>query len=253
MYWFVDTIARLLDAQYIDGIIVSNAYTASYGRYGFKQKTILHIGVPLWAALNNQEKIALVAHELAHFVNGDFSNRFAVNSAFRSLRTWHELLSALFQPLAGLSHLGLFLTLRLMFHESRRAEYLADILAAKIGGTEATSSVLTKLEFHLDFAPFISSMKHAKISPDTLFDNFRNYIQQIVSDQKLLNELDQKANIHDEFYSLTHPPIAYRKRFLELHRVITPGFTLTADESIHLNAELANLEREAQLTLMRDA
>lgn len=262
LYWFTDTIAGLLNARYIDGVIISSLYTANYGRYGFKQKTLLHIGMPLWTTLNDQEKVALVAHEIAHFVNGDFSHNFIVGSAFRSLKVWYEILSAVAKapsflpiflvPISLLCRLGLTLTLRLMFHESRRAEYLADLLAAQVSGTESVISLLTKLQFQLDYEPYLLSMRCAKIDPYTLFEGFRGYIQERLANPTSLAELDRKTKIYDEIYSETHPPTAYRKQFLESHRIANAQFVLTSDASMHLLAELANVERAFQVHLMAD-
>ncbi len=52
----------------------------------------MRLGLPLLAILDNQEKIALIAHELAHDVNGDPARTFFIGAAVGALIEWHQLL-----------------------------------------------------------------------------------------------------------------------------------------------------------------
>ena len=63
-----------------------------YGLYGVKGKRILTLGMPLIAASNGQELVALIGHEMAHSVNGDATRSYIVSSALDTLFALYELL-----------------------------------------------------------------------------------------------------------------------------------------------------------------
>lgn len=119
------------------------------------------------AVLDEQEATALLAHELAHAVNGDATTGFMVGSARYSLGQWHmmlrpnafdrrmsrqryvgiaAMLSNLFTTaLAALVGLGISLLSHLLWCDSQWAAYLADSLAGRAAGTEAMLSLLDKM------------------------------------------------------------------------------------------------------------
>jgi heat shock protein HtpX len=49
----------------------SAGFSADGGRYGVLHRRYLSIGVPLWTALGPQQRVALLAHQLAHFTDGN--------------------------------------------------------------------------------------------------------------------------------------------------------------------------------------
>jgi len=72
--------------------LLEEEFNASFGRVGWKQREVLTLGLPLWAILEDAERVALIAHELAHGVNGDPVRGFYVGSAVAALARWHVLL-----------------------------------------------------------------------------------------------------------------------------------------------------------------
>src|SRR5262249_49481019 len=85
LYALVDSIALTLRTPRVDGILITRAFNAGLGRVGMRQRRLLALGKPLWDVLQGQERVALLAHELAHEVNGDFSRTMVVASACDSL------------------------------------------------------------------------------------------------------------------------------------------------------------------------
>lgn len=164
LYALVDEVAHALNSPSVDGIVLDTNLNASFARIGWRQKRLLTLGMPLFVALTDQEKIALVAHELAHGVNGDPARGWFVGLAINVLSNWHDILRP--RRLAGRDALtgGVLATLSnlilltisvipwsgayalsfLMWRDSQRAEYLADSLAAEVSGTRAITSVLSK-------------------------------------------------------------------------------------------------------------
>lgn len=92
LYAVVDAIAHTLDAPPIEGIWIAGAYNAGLRRVGFRQRQLLLLGKPLWDVLQGQEHVALLAHELAHAVNGDSNRGLVVGSACNALAAWYYLL-----------------------------------------------------------------------------------------------------------------------------------------------------------------
>ena len=73
-------------------IQVSGRFNASLRHAGWRNERILEIGLPLWQVLQPQEKVALIARELAHGANGDVTRSVFVASALNSLCQWHAVL-----------------------------------------------------------------------------------------------------------------------------------------------------------------
>src|SRR5579859_3932671 len=71
LYALVDAVGERIGAPPIDGVVVNETYNASCNRYGLRRRRILTIGMPLWAALGPDARIALLGHELGHLINAD--------------------------------------------------------------------------------------------------------------------------------------------------------------------------------------
>ena len=92
MYGLVDEIAAALHAPRIHSIWISSDWNAGTFRFGIRQRTGLSIGLPLWASFGNDERVALLGHEVAHGVNGDTARSIVVANAFNTLVTWAYVL-----------------------------------------------------------------------------------------------------------------------------------------------------------------
>jgi Zn-dependent protease with chaperone function len=122
----------------------------------------------LWCALEPAERLAVLAHETAHFTNNDPARGRLPAAALMTLSNWIDI----FDPPELIDHgeneiiiiddrdlmgrilggtFGNFFKAityayeRLVFADSQRAEYLADINAAKVSGKIAKQSALKKL------------------------------------------------------------------------------------------------------------
>jgi Zn-dependent protease with chaperone function len=91
LYRVVDTVVDSLGAPKTYGIVVNEDFNASYGQFGWRRKGVLSIGLSLWMILDEEEKVALIAHELAHSVNGDAARGFYIGLAMNSLENWYAL------------------------------------------------------------------------------------------------------------------------------------------------------------------
>ncbi|MET7418610.1 M48 family metallopeptidase [Dactylosporangium sp. NPDC005555] len=123
---------------------------------GIRRRRVLCVGLPLWAALDPQERVGLLAHEFGHFVNHDARRGLVVRGGLRVL---HGMLGVLAGAVRGGSlwvlpvvFLGapvlwlLSVTLLILSgRDSQRAEYLADQIATRVAGTAAVAGLFDGL------------------------------------------------------------------------------------------------------------
>ncbi|MGL5009680.1 MAG: M48 family metallopeptidase, partial [Paracoccaceae bacterium] len=80
----LDEICAQLATPAITGIAIDtsfNAYVTEIGR-----ERILGFGVIMWAALNDDQRLAVLGHEVAHLVNGDPARRGLIARLIRTVK-----------------------------------------------------------------------------------------------------------------------------------------------------------------------
>jgi heat shock protein HtpX len=254
LYAFVDRVAAELGARPLDSIILAEDFNASFSRYGWRQRRIMHLGLPLWTILTPAEQVALVGHELAHSVNGDANRGFFVGSAVHALATWYGLLrpdyvwnprdglqglvavplNLILLALSGCAWLGAYCLIHLLWRNRQRAEYLADYLAATVSSTAAIHSLLDKL--HLEASCKLAMQRVALGSGQkNMFSTLQEHIASIPARE--WERLRRVERLEGSRLDATHPPTAYRIDFLNARPVAEPKIVLAA-------AEISQIERE---------
>jgi Zn-dependent protease with chaperone function len=255
LHAFVNEVAAGLGGAPIGQIIVDENFNASFAVAGWRREPVLHLGLPLWIILSPQERVALVAHEVAHGVNGDSTRGFIVGTALQALGEWIALFRGSQRPLTGTEALAGYVTrivslpltaiqsllIHLLWHDKQRSEYFADHLAATIAGTAATEELLSKsaLEEHLD-AVLLRNAYSTTQSGAYILGLFRQRIEQLPSRE--WERLRRASELEGARLDSTHPPNAYRKAFLQAHRIAEPKFTVGANAMAAIDAELRGLE-----------
>ncbi|MEU3251726.1 M48 family metallopeptidase [Streptomyces sp. NPDC006997] len=157
LYALVDEVGRAVGTRGVDAIVVDAEFNASVSTLGVRRR-MLTLGVPLWEVLTPRERVALLGHELGHFVNGDTRHGLVVGSALRSLTVWHDYFQPyprpgdIFEVVTNLLLLpfryatGALLTLLdlVALRASQRCEYLADAAAARAGSTGAAVALMDR-------------------------------------------------------------------------------------------------------------
>ncbi|MDG4780758.1 M48 family metallopeptidase [Micromonospora sp. WMMD961] len=149
-----------------DVICADLSLNAGVARLGWRQRSVLVIGIPLWVMLPRPARLSLLAHELGHLANGDplrvrrtllartFGTRAVMATGGRN--PWQRAIRAsesLASNVSGTAVLfGMIVngivalvnvagaTAQLLVDsvampDSRRAEYRADLVARRVGGS----------------------------------------------------------------------------------------------------------------------
>jgi Zn-dependent protease with chaperone function len=257
LYALVDRIAEALGAPPIDGIVATSEFNAAYGQFGLKRRRIVFIGLPYFLICDPCERTSLLAHELAHGVNGDPNRGFFMGSAIRSLVVWRYLLHpggivsqeggciGLCMIPINLAIIGvcqilwaaIYVLIHLIWRDSQRAEYLADYLAATAAGTEAGMSLLRTARFHDEWETIVQRVSLGGTDA-SLFEEFVQRVKQARDDKdpKIAQSSDDVVRL-----DATHPPAPHRIQFLRSREVLQPRVELSRAESEAIDGELLPL------------
>lgn len=258
LYRMADRIAQALDSSPVDIIMYDVHFNASFGQFGWRRKRRLILGLPLFSILQGQEIVALLGHELAHGVNGDPNRGLFLGTALYTLASWYELISPqrrwdtqtgsvtrelsflnlISLPLAGLIWLVGYALSQLLWYDGQRAEYLADLLAAQVSGTDAQLSTLDKAHLRETFE---TSLKFAYIDRkgQNFFQDLRQYMSRVPPREIARVRWIEKLTLSR--IDVSHPPTAHRVEFLKAHYVSEPRVTLSSAVLAQLEQELAPL------------
>lgn len=264
LYDFVDSIADSLGTQSPDTIVFDQWFNASFGQFGWKKNEVITIGLPLWTILSQEERVALVSHELCHGINGDVRRTIFVGGALRSVVELYNLIhpDRLFDPeesIAGILFLPVNILLLLLsylilivfyifsyllFFDSQKAEYLADYLATKVCGTDAMISLLNKNQLGFSRFEFILerySLKHGKFN---LFKILKKDFASIPKKER--ERIKRIGELEELSLDETHPPTTYRISFLNNHSETGKKISFSDEKHKLLETELSNLNERIQ-------
>jgi len=271
LHTLADRIARALGAQPADGIAVSTELNANFRRAGWRGERHVELGLPLLLLLRPGERTAVVAHELAHGVNGDPLRGQFLYSAVDALFTCETVLrpaaigesgreqqlgpfiSLLAIPvdlamlavskLFGLLGQGMLL---LVYRESQRAEYLADRLAATVAGAASTRSMLQALSLTeaADEAMHRAALARGLVDLPTLLQDFRRDLPSAE-----VERWNARSRSEGWRVDATHPPTAMRIDMLARFPEHGGEPLLSEAEEQQLDAELVRLLPDVQREL----
>ena len=164
LHGLVAQVAAAVGAPVPAVYVEDDEFNASCGAYGLRRRKVLVLGLPLWNALSGQQRVALLGHELGHFVNGDPRRGMIVQPALTTLGRLaalfeheeriehpednligvlvHWAINAVKAVIRGLLLPPRFLLAVLALRDGQRAEYRADRLAAMVAGRAATVELL---------------------------------------------------------------------------------------------------------------
>jgi Zn-dependent protease with chaperone function len=260
LYALLNRIGADLGAKPVDVIAIEPEFNAAHGQIGVRRRRVLWIGLSLWNILDDQQRVGLLGHELAHQVNGDLTHSLVVGTALRTLGSWMAILRARTRPsrkasnlfesvemlgelLASLAMRGLGIAVggvfrlerSLLFHSEQRAEYYADWLAAQIASTDAMMGCLDRL--HLA-RPCIVAIRFAaqREQPD-IWAAERQFIADLSAKEwERLRRLDARQGTSIDS---THPPTNLRVELLHQKPAQAARIAMSPAESAAISQELA--------------
>ncbi|KAB8190574.1 M48 family metalloprotease [Nonomuraea phyllanthi] len=236
LYALLDRIGTEVGAPPTDLVAISGDVNASFRAYGWRRRRLVEIGYPLWLLLGPQERVSLLAHEMAHSSNGDGRQGLVVGSALHSLLELRRVARFNWQPGDGVSQLladcalavvgvpvrGLVLVMELLlYRSSQRAEYRADELAARVGGVAATVDLLDGFTtWVVPAARFLTSGAVAAGTGD-LWEALRAQVAAVPASE--LERRRRAGRLADLRVDSTHPPTHLRIEHAERLPYARPG------------------------------
>jgi heat shock protein HtpX len=254
LFGLVERVANEVGAPLPQLILISYEMNAFTTTVGLRAQRVLSIGLPLWATLEPQERVALLGHELAHFVNGDVRRAPLAHVAETTLtkvatifRPTYEasdgligmLTSALSRAVARLISVTALLLQAFLYaisqRDSQRAEYLADELGAQAAGTEAA----IHLADHLLLRTPIETVIHREARAGNGMPAWHEAAQTARSNQASNIPLLRRLSRHTQASVwASHPPNGLRAEMLQRRPSHTPAVTLDAAAAARIDAEL---------------
>lgn len=252
-----------------DYLVLDDSFNASVRQSGFRRRTTLQLGMSLWLSVPPQDRVALLAHELAHTVNGDPNRSLLVQPAmatFARLADWtgaRRTLAFVLDPdrpprdlarlLAELAmwaisrvFLLVHLTLAaLALRNHQRAEYLADHLAAQIAGTAATVDLLDRMTLANATLKtlYYAAERHPPAQWRELVDH---QVQARAARRHLRRQLSRRrTSLWD-----SHPPDGLRAAILEQRTHFEPGLLITDSAAEQIDREFAGHYRRLHRKLL---
>lgn len=242
LFELVDEVADVVRAPSPRRVRLDHEWNASIGgRFG----NTLTLGYPFVVAIGDQELVALLGHELGHAINGDPRRGRAHAFAFNMLVAWGDALVAGWTGrLWVFSYVGrVFARIpyglaRLLVSASlldgQRAEYYADLLGARAGGSDAVERLLSTSQLASTFELHVQ--RHRLDDPATFFDELPAAIAEVPESERRRRMVLSERTVSR--LDSTHPPTAYR-RAVATARPIAPAIVLDARRRSTIDAELA--------------
>jgi Zn-dependent protease with chaperone function len=251
LYGMIDDLAVSMGTNKIDGIILDERYNASITKIGWRRKTIVRIGLPLFSALTPDEQCAILAHELGHYLNKDLTYGFYIGTALDTLAEWYDMLdpvdsdqqfeytviemvtNIVMKAFSIIPYFLYFILLHLLWNDTQTGEYLADYRAAEMSGSDTTGKALEKVHYNDVFFHVLSKV--------SLRDDNVNVIDEFKRALDTMPEREKqrlKIRLGNEKFKLntTHPPTTFRIQFVQ-NQNLPPRFTVDPERTQKIQAE----------------
>ena len=253
LWSLVDEVASAVGTAPPVVLALSTDLNAYVMRTGWRWRRTLVLGLPLWAVEEPQERVALLGHELGHFKGRDVGRGFLVGLATHAVwrlvqvlwpdqleeqpldhdYTWLMLLTNEIRRLLALPPLGLLYVLdRLRVRSSQRAEYLADLAAARAAGPEAAQREYLRL------LSLLGTETRARSAVRRREDVWTALAAAPRPSERELRRLRRESELTGHQVDDTHPPTHLRALLVAAVDVRTPTVVVDAARAQAIEAEL---------------
>jgi Zn-dependent protease with chaperone function len=254
LFAIIDEIGRAVRAPRIELIVVDDSFNAWCGRYGLRRRPILGLGLPLWGALSDQARVALVGHELGHLVNGDPEQALLTQPALLTFARLADLFNprglistgtsspvvlmgrVLLWPVHELFAWTNLLVCIVAARDHRRAECYADALAVDLGGTQGA----TELMGCLLFARSVTTATRRQALSSTSPIDWQLAAQRAVESHRLSQRFTEQHSLRIQASLVgSHPPAGLRTRMMRRWPVAPARIEICSLRFARSDAELA--------------
>lgn len=252
LFGLLDRVAAEVGARPVDVVVVSRAFNASYGTVGVRRRRVLELGLPLWDGLTEQQRVAVIGHELAHGVNGDSRHGLIVGTALSTLARLHDatrpggpdrrlnyvvdlLARALQWTLSSLIAVFFRALLALTLRAGQRAEYLADDLAARVASPGAAAGALDTILVTADTHRMVVRRLALRAGTE-LWSEQRDAVAKLPESERERRRRQaarQRLRVDD-----SHPPTHLRIAVLRGRPDAAPRVRVESEENRRIEAEL---------------
>ena len=259
LFQLLDQLASALHARPVQWVAFNLDFNCSTSMIGTGRRRLVVVGLPLWVILRSDERLAVLAHEVAHDTNADLLHGLIVGSAeeiLASITQWltpapllarsakgtnaafaEDLATLLLRGFSLVAYGYFRLLLRYARRASPRAEYLADQEAARIASPESSISCLDKLCLARPLM-FGFELAAKREDPDiwkSLVGISKSYSAR---DHERLRRIARRSAASADD---THPPTALRIDVLRHLPDSAPAIVTPAEQVEAIDRELANV------------
>ncbi|MEZ5282910.1 MAG: M48 family metallopeptidase [Acidimicrobiales bacterium] len=148
LFALLERLAREMDAPLPDSILITSDFNAFARMSPWRRRRVVGFGWPAWVALDRDQRVAVLAHELAH-LHSDVERSIPLQLSMATLYRWHETLKpAPWQTLGARTGLAAVIgwlygvQARSYLRASQPAEISANRRAAEVVGSRTVISAL---------------------------------------------------------------------------------------------------------------
>ncbi|TDD27570.1 hypothetical protein E1218_09925 [Kribbella turkmenica] len=261
LFRVLDEVATAVGTRKATAVVVDADANISYQQVGWRFRPVVGIGLPLWAGLRPQERVAVLAHEFGHGRNGDAGSSWLLAGAWSVLDELHQTFSeqhgdrirreegyedytgATFASrlvnatVGGLVRGIAWLLLRLELRSGQREEYLADRRSGEIAGSEAAARALERLLL-ADRA--YHAMERALRFPGDVssLEAVRRSVSEVPARE--IERHVRASRARETRTDASHPPTYLRIKLLRARPATTARVVLGISESAAIDRELAD-------------
>jgi Zn-dependent protease with chaperone function len=263
LFGVLDQVAAAAGAKPAHAVVISARWNASYAAIGWGRRRVVTLGLPLWEALSAGQKIAVLGHEFAHGVNGDARHGAIVGTSIGTLARLQDVLRPggrrvrggryrntaggaalaeqfLVRPLLALlsALVGAVLTLQqlISLRAGQRAEYRADVIAARIASPDGVAGMLDTMATGETTYSFTVGRRRFREPGTSFWDQLHAALEAVPE-----NERERRRRVDARRPSLlsdTHPPTYLRVKMARGLPPAAPRVRLSPEGEKQIRAEL---------------
>jgi heat shock protein HtpX len=266
LHALVNEVCEAVGCPRPDAVVVDSGFNASAGIVGWRRRRVLRIGLALWGSLAPAERVALLGHEMGHFVNNDPLRGLLTQPALTvfgaladAVRPHPDMASpgnGLDQDLLKLALLvvspvlwaassllaAVQLGLRsIASRDSQRAEYSADVLAAEVAGTNGLVGLLNTLVLG---DSVVTAIRGVELSPRPGAALWLGAAARAKQNADITVARQLSVRESASLWS-SHPPAGYRARMIEALPVQDAKVVLSDERLAAIDVEVADWYKRA--------